>query len=270
MDYYNVLGVIPTASPGDIKQAYRKLAIKYHPDAGGDAEKFKQLTEAYEILKDPHKRANFDHRNARRRNINSVFDDLGATFDFTVNTSNSGQKHHTVRNADLNISIELDLEETLTDVSKTVSIKHTNGERKFVNITVPKGTTSGNLKYPGLGDHRYPTQTPGNLLVKIHTNLHNDFVLQGHDLRTSITISVWEAILGTSLRIKTISGKMVQIQIPAGTQHGTTFNVPGHGIPKHKTDSIGRLLVVVGVKIPQTLSPKQQEIIKGMIIDKEV
>ena len=74
MNYYDVLGVQPTATPQEIKTAYRKLAIKHHPDQGGDADLFKQLTEAYEVLKDPHKRAAFDHANTR--NTWSVFEDL--------------------------------------------------------------------------------------------------------------------------------------------------------------------------------------------------
>lgn len=261
MNYYDVLGVEPTATPQEIKTAYRKLAIKHHPDQGGDSDLFKQLTEAYDTLKDPHKRAAFDH--ATTRNTWSVFDDLDQ---FNVNIKRSGSARQK-RNKDLSIDLELTLEETLTDTSKTVSIKHTNGQRKFVNVTVPRGTINGNLRYQGLGDTLYSDQPPGNLLVKTHVRPHADFELQGIDVKTTVTISVWEAILGTSVRMKTLSGKTVQITVKPGTQHGTVFNVPGHGIPKFKTNAMGRMLVMVAIKIPQNLTTDQLNTIRTMIED---
>ena len=264
MNYYTVLGVEPTATPDEIKSAYRKQAIKHHPDSGGDSEQFQKLSEAYDVLKDPHKRAAFDHRNAR--GAYTVFDDLGATFEFTVN----GQRRRAApqrRNRNLTINLEIELHEALTDASKTVSIKHTNGQRKYVNVTVPKGTITGNLKYKGLGDHSFEDLPPGDLLVKVTTKSHKDYILEGVDLRRRITISVWEAILGTSVTLQTLNGKTVQIQIPAGTQHGTVLNIPGHGLPrfKHKINSMGRMLVEVLIKIPQNLTEKQLNKIKDLM-----
>ena len=261
MNYYDVLGVQPTATPEQIKTAYRKLAIQHHPDQGGDAEKFKQVTEAYDVLKDPHKRAAFDHR-ATRIHINAgdVFDDLNATFTFRQRASQQR------RNKNLSIDVEINLEETLTDTSQTVSIKHVNGKRKFVNVTIPKGTITGSLKYKGLGDQSHEDLPPGDLLVKINTKPHSEYTVDGVDIKRTVTISVWEAILGTSVRIKTLNGKMVQMSVPAGTQHGTVLNIPGHGIPKHRTDdSLGRLLVEILIKIPQNLTTEQLNMIKALI-----
>jgi curved DNA-binding protein len=265
MNYYTVLGVQPTATPEQIKTAYRKLAIQHHPDQGGDAEKFKQVTEAYEVLRDAHKRAAYDHRSTRIHiNAGDVFDDLNNAFTFRQRQSQQP------RNKNLSITVEIELEETLTDVSKTVSIKHTNGQRKFVNVTVPKGTVTGNLKYRGLGDHSVADQPPGDLLVKIVTKPHAEYTLDGVDVKRSVTISVWEAILGTTVRIKTLNGKMVQIHIPPGTQHGTVLNVPGHGIPKHRTnDVLGRMLLEILIKIPQNLTQEQLNSIRKTFIDTE-
>lgn len=259
MNYYSVLGVDPTATSEQIKTAYRKLARQHHPDSGGDAEKFKQVTEAYDVLKDPHKRAAFDHRSTRIHiNSGDVFDDLSQAFSFRQRQTQQR------RNKNLTIEVLIDLEETLTDVSKTVSIKHINGNRKFVNVTIPKGTITGNLKYRGLGDHSHEDQPPGDLLVKVVTKTHPEYFVDGVDVKKAVTISVWEAMLGTSVRVKTLSGKMVQIQIPAGTQHGTVLNVPGHGIPKHRTDdSLGRLLLEILIKIPQNLTQEQLNIIRN-------
>jgi len=261
MNYYSVLGIDPTATSEQIKTAYRKLARQHHPDSGGDAEKFKQVTEAYDVLKDAHKRAAFDHRSTRIHiNAGDVFEDLHQAFAFRQRASQQR------RNKNLSIEVEIDLEETLTDTSKTVSIKHVNGKRKFVNVTIPKGTVTGNLKYRGLGDHSYNDLPPGDLLVKISTRPHPNFVVEGVDVKQSITISVWEAILGTSVRIKTLNSKMVQMAVPPGTQHGTVLNIPGHGLPKHRTDSsLGRLLVEVLVKIPQNLTTEQLNTIKTIM-----
>jgi len=261
MNYYDVLGVKPTATPEQIKTAYRKLAVQHHPDQGGDAEKFKQVTEAYDVLKDPHKRAAFDHRSTKIHiNAGDVFDDLNAAFTFKQRASQQR------RNKNLSIEVEIDLKETLTDTSKTVSIKHVNGKRKFVNVTIPKGTVTGNLKYRGLGDHSHNDLPPGDLLVKISTRPHPVFAVEGVDVKQSVTISVWEAILGTSVRIRTLNGKMVQMTVPPGTQHGTVLNIPGHGIPKHRTEnSLGRLLVEVLIKIPQNLTAEQLNMIKTIM-----
>ena len=261
MNYYSVLGVEPTATSQEIKQAYRKLAIQHHPDQGGDAEKFKQVTEAYDVLKDPHKRAAFDHHSTRIHiNAGDVFEDLNAAF--TFKQRNTQQR----RNKNLSIEVAIELEETLTDTSKTVSIKHVNGKRKFVNVTIPKGTITGNLKYRGLGDQSHEDLPPGDLLVKIVTKPHPKYSVDGIDVKCSVTISVWEAILGTSVRMHTLNGKMVQMSVPAGTQHGTVLNIPGHGIPKHRTENIlGRLLVEILIKIPQNLTVDQLNMIKTIM-----
>lgn len=261
MNYYTVLGVKPTATSEEIKTAYRKLAIQHHPDQGGDAEKFKQVTEAYDVLKDPHKRAAFDHRSTRIHiNAGDVFEDLHQAFAFKQRQAQQR------RNKNLSIEVELNLEETLTDVSKTVSIKHVNGNRKFVNVTIPKGTIAGSLKYRGLGDQSFQDQPPGDLLVKITTKPHPEYTVDGVDVKKTVTISVWEAILGTSVRIHTLNGKMVQMTVPPGTQHGTVLNIPGHGIPKHRTENtLGRLLVEIAVKIPQNLTTEQLNKIKSIM-----
>ena len=136
-----------------------------------------------------------------------------------------------------------------------------------MNITVPQGTVQGNLKYRGLGDHSFDDLPAGDLLVKISTKQHARFIVNGVNLRTSVTISVWEAMLGTSVKIDTLNGKTVQMQVPNGTQHGTVLNIPGHGLPryKHKVHSVGRLLVDILVNIPQNLTQDQVNKIKDMM-----
>lgn len=261
MNYYAVLGLKPDATNREIKSAYRRLAKEHHPDAGGDVEKFKTITEAYNALTDK----NLKTAKKQNRNFDEMFNDLNNTFHTSRQQENRFRK-----NKDLIIEIELDLEEILTDVEKTVSIKQFNGATKFVNVTIPSGTVQGNLKYKGLGDNYYTGIAPGNLIVKTKLKEHNDFTVDGIDLRTNVTISVWEAILGTSVRLNTLCGKIIQVVIPAGTQSGTVFNIPGHGLPKYMDpDTIGKLLLNIAIKIPQNLTLQEISVIKENFINRE-
>ncbi len=264
MNYYAVLGVKPDATNREIKSAYRRLAKKHHPDTGGDVNKFREITEAYNALTDKSQKS---VHTKHSRDFDEMFTDLNNAFYNRQQSEQGGFR----KNKDLVIEIELDLEEILTDVEKTVSIKQFNGERKFVNVTIPAGTIHGNLKYKGLGDNHFSNVAPGNLLVKTSIRRHKDYTIDGIDLRSNVTISVWEAMLGTSVRLSTLCGKNIQVTIPPGTQHGTVFNIPGHGIPKYMNpDTIGKLLLNVLIKIPQNLTKHEITLIKDNFVNREI
>ena len=145
MNYYDVLGLEPTCSPKDIQSAYRNKAKQHHPDSGGDVDTFHAVAEAYEVLKDPHKRAAFDVRNSKR------------------------EYHRARQNKNLAISIDCTLEEILANQEKTVSIRHTDGSRHLVNLKIPQGVNNGTkIKYSELGDTTHINLPAGDLTVTVN------------------------------------------------------------------------------------------------------
>lgn len=275
MDYYNVLGVSPTASNADIKTAYRKLAKENHPDRGGDSEKFKQINEAYDTLKDSTKRAAYDHVQTRSQSnrfynqsqdnaeFNDIFVDLNEVFSgFGFGSQPIRRRQR--RNRDLNISIIVTLEEILNDVSKTVSVRNVNGERKLVNITIPRHCNNGDtLKYKELGDSSMTSLPPGDLFVNIQIEDHPYFKKERENLYYDLTVNLVDAIAGGSPEIHSIEGKKLKVKIPPGTQYGTVMKIPNHGMYT-KSGSRGSLFVKVLVKIPENLTEEQLNIIRRL------
>ena len=271
MNYYDVLGLEPTCSPKDIQTAYRNKAKQHHPDSGGDVDTFHAVSEAYEVLKDPHKRAAFDHRNSRRQNIkintgnmDSVFDDMFTVFGGAGFHPSKREYHRARQNKNLAISIDCTLEEILADQEKTVSIRHTDGSRHLVNLKIPKGiTNSTKIKYSGLGDKTHANLPPGDLTVTVNVNEHEVFVREGDNLKMHLTLGAWDAIIGTVVQINTIENKTINLNVPAGTQYGTTLKISRHGMYS-KPDTRGDLLVQVLVKIPENLTEQQLNICKKL------
>jgi len=267
MNYYDVLGLEPTCSPKDIQSAYRNKAKQHHPDSGGDVDTFHAVAEAYEVLKDPHKRAAFDHRNSRRQNIkintgnmDSVFDDMFTVFGGAGFHPSKREYHRARANKNLAISIDCTLEEILADQEKTVSIKHTDGSRHLVNLKIPKGINNGTkIKYGSLGDKTHSNLPPGDLTVTINVNEHDVFVREGENLKMHLTVSAWDAIIGTVVQINTLENKKINLNIPAGTQYGNSLKIPNHGLCD-KSNVRGDLIVQVLVKIPENLTQQQLNI----------
>jgi len=266
MNYYDVLGLQVDCSPQDITKAYRNLAKEYHPDRGGDQRRFHEISEAYDVLKDPHKRAQFDFHNAKRVNVNTggVFDDMFTVFGSAGFHPSKREYHRAKVNKNLGISIEITLEESLSQQEKTISIKHTNGTRHLVNLKIPQYVTDGaKIKYKGLGDLKYPDLPQGDLTVTVKILPHDKFVREGDNLKMHLTIDVWNAIIGTCVQIITLEDKILNLNIPASTQYGRTLKVPAHGMFK-KDGTRGDLLVTVLVKIPENLSEQQLNICRKL------
>lgn len=273
MNYYKVLGVNENADSDEIKSAYRKLAKVMHPDSGGDSEKFQQLSEAYDVLKDPVKRKQYDMQMRTRSGTSAfsdIFSDLNQSgFTWTVRTKRRSAQ---TKNKDLNVEVSITLAESLEDTEKIISVRHLTGDRKFVTITIPAGTIEGFLKYSGLGDSSIQGLPPGDLHVKVRVNDFQGFDHDGIDLKKHITISVYQAILGGTVTMNSPWGKKLNVTIPPGTQHGTVLNVPGHGLPKFKDpNTIGRLLLTVLIKIPENLTDEQLKMVRRLSeIDNEI
>ena len=272
MNYYEVLGIANTAGPEEIKKAYRKLASQHHPDKGGDTAKFQQIEEAYRILSDPQRRAEFDNPpqptghfnfnfNGNDVNINDIFNQFG--FD------PFGRPQHPFhqqprRNKDIRANISLRLRETLEDQNKTLNIR-TEGSQKNVDIRVPRGITSGTtIKYPGLGDILFGNLPPGDLYITVLIEAEPDYQTSGLDIVTSLTIDCFQAILGSEQTVYGLDGKQFVIQTPQGCQPGTKLKISGEGLWEFQKDVKGSLFINISVSIPKNLTEDQKHLIQSI------
>jgi|TARA_R110000851_G_scaffold296527_1_gene451681 curved DNA-binding protein len=276
MDYYALLGLQQTATTDDIKSAYRRQAKSDHPDIGGDPEKFKQLNEAHDILKDPDKRAHYDHaRNGAGRihvNINGrnhdifsdIFTDMSSTFgDQSGPFAKPRNYRKQTKNKDLNINIVCDLKDTLMQQEKSVSIRHISGDRKIVQITVPRGVKNNDrIRYTGLGDASFQELTPGDLYVTITVSNETNFQIDGNHLYCTHTLNCFDAITGTVVSIKSLDNTTLNVTINSGTQNGTMFSLKKQGLYEHGSPNRGNIVLVVAIKIPENLKQDQLNIIK--------
>jgi curved DNA-binding protein len=269
MDYYNTLGISKSASEADIKSAYRKMAMKHHPDRGGDEKKFKEVTEAYETLSDPQKKQMIDmgvDPNAQHTSYRQ-----GSPFEFHFNTgnfedvfSNFGFGGRPIRkNKTLNVNIEVSLEDILNGRVIDAEIGIPNGSKRLVNIEVPPGIENGQqIRYRGMGEHTLKDVPPGDLIVNILVKQHPVFQRQGDMLMIKKFISPWDAILGSEITIETIDKKTLTIGIPAGTQPDTVLSCRGEGLPNMRTKVRGNLLIKVQIEIPKNLNSEQKDAVE--------
>ena len=265
MDYYNTLGISKSASEADIKAAYRKMAMKHHPDRGGDEKKFKEVTEAYETLSDPQKKQMLDmgvDPNAQHTSYRQ-----GSPFEFHFNTgnfedvfSNFGFGGRPVRkNKTLNVNIEVTLEDILKGRVIDAEIGIPSGSKRLVNIEVPPGIENGQqIRYRGMGEHTLKDAPPGDLIVNVFVKEHPIFQRQGDMLMIKKFISSWDAILGSDITIETIDKKTLTIGIPAGTQPDTVLSCRGEGLPNIRTKVRGNLLIKIQIEIPKNLNSEQK------------
>ncbi len=269
---YDILGVPKGASDDEIKQAYRRLAAKHHPDRGGDTAKFQEIQGAYETLTDPVKRQQHDNPNPFQQGFHQTgpghfeFHFGGGSPEDLFEQFFRGQTpFHTRqarRNKDLRIQLQLNLEDTLVESNRTVSVQTTKGDRFTVDVNIPRGVTSGTtIKYSGLGDNMFDTLTRGDLYVIINVIARADFEINGINLVTTVTIDAIDAMLGCEKTITNIDGKEYVIKIPQACQHDAKFGLAGQGLYHMNTNVRGDLIVVIKVKIP-TLDPEQLNILK--------
>jgi DnaJ-class molecular chaperone len=269
MDYYSTLGLSRGASDADIKKAYRSMAMKHHPDRGGDANKFKEISQAYEFLSDPEKKRIIDM--GGDPNSQGGFRQPGSPFEFHFNTGNFddifgnfgfGQRPMR-RNKTLSINVEITLEDVLAGKEINAEIGMPGSKKKMINIHVPAGIEHGQqIRYEGMGDHSMQDLRPGDLIVNIVVRPHNKFKREGSSIVVDQEISVWDALLGCSINIKTLDNKTLDINVPPGTQSETVFSCRGEGLPNARSRVRGNLLIKLKVIIPRNLSSEQQELIK--------
>ena len=270
MNYYETLGVDKSANPEQIKQAYRRLASKFHPDKGGDTARFQEIQTAYETLSDPNKRQQYDNPQPQHQHFNFNFDsgNLDDIFgNFFGRGANPFQhaRQQPRRNRNIQARIQLGLQETLTDCHKTLNIQTGNNQSRNVDIVIPKGITpSSTIRFPGLGDRMFENLPPGDLLLTVDILRNPNYEVQGLDLTTSLTLDCFDAILGSEQQVVGLDGKVFVIRTPAGCQPGTKLKISGEGLWQFQNDVKGNLFVRINISIPKNLTQEQVNLVRSI------
>ena len=290
-DYYEILGVSKTASDDEIKKAYRKLAVKYHPDKNpGDKEaeaKFKEINEAHDVLSDKQKRARYDqfghagvggagnpfgggaagnpfaggnfNFNGQTFNFDfggasgSIFDDiLGSMFGF------GGAARRPRRGADYQTSVTISFEDAIFGTTVKVS-----GEGKELKVKIPAGIDDGmSVRLRGKGGPAPEGGAePGDLYVRVRVKPHKHLTREGALILSEERIDMVDAALGCEVEVETVDGP-IRMKVPAGTQSGTPFKLSGHGVPFRADGDRGPHIVTILVETPKNLSRKQKELLE--------
>jgi DnaJ-class molecular chaperone len=248
MDHYSTLGVPRTASPEEIKIAYRKLAMKHHPDRGGDHNTIAKINEAYETLSDPAKKQNYDVPQHQGFNFNSSQFHGGNPFEDVF--SQFGMRGMP-RNKDLTLLARVDLKDVLIGKNLVASYRLSTGKQETVEIDVPAGARDGDtVRYTGLGDDGNPRFPRGDLYVKIKVDNVKDWRREDNNLYTKKQVNLFDILLGCAILIETLDDRTVQLTIPKGTKPGTTFSITDYGIPDLHTRRKGNMFVQIEPIIP--------------------
>lgn len=288
-DYYQTLGVKRGASDKEIKQAFRKLAKKYHPDANPDnpnAEaRFKEINEAYEVLSDKEKRATYDRfgtvnpqqawsQNPQQGNpfgsAQSVdFGDLGDLFGSLfggrgrTQTRGSGSPFGSaaaMRGQDIEQKVNITLSEAYTGATRLI----TKGSRT-VRVSIPAGAKTGTkVRLAGEGEASMGGGRPGDLYLVIEVEPDSRFERDGDNLTTEVKIDLFTALLGGEVEVPTL-GRSIKLKIPAGAQSGRRFRLSGKGMPLlNQTDRYGDLFARLLITVPERLTDEQRRLVEQL------
>lgn len=245
MDYYKILNVAKTATQEEIKKAYKKLAMEHHPDRGGSTAKFAEINEAYETLKDPKKRQEYDSPR-QEFNFNSQnFEDIFSAF-----FNNAGMRNR--KNRDLKLTVSITLEEVLTGKDLIANYTLANGQNTTANIKIHPGVQHGEaIRYKGMGDNGISSLPRGDLIIYINIIKHKIFERDGRNLKTVVEVNTLDLILGTKISIKTLTDNQINVNIPKGTNPGTILSVAGFGLPDSRAGITGNLYITIKGKTPK-------------------
>jgi curved DNA-binding protein len=301
-DYYQILGVGRDATADDIKKAYRKLAMKYHPDkAKGDKkqaeEKFKQISEAYAVLSVPEKKKEYDEFGSqvfkdkfsqedifRGFDFSDIFTDAGSESIFSRIFGGQGggrprgrtrsfryggpEAHYEPmqppKGQDLQVEVPITLHEIAFGTDKLVSFTH-QGQMEKISVKIPPGSLPGKkLRLTGKGSPGPMGGPPGDLYVKLKELEHPVFKREGSDLLVDRRIKLSEATLGTKVTVPTLDGKTMSLKVPPGTQSHTKMRLKNYGLPTASGKGRGDQLVRIIVETPANLTKKQKALLEEL------
>jgi curved DNA-binding protein len=294
-DYYAVLGLARGASEADIKKAYRRLAHKYHPDVSkepGAEERFKEVAEAYQTLKDPEKRAAYDSLGShtegqdfqpppdwRRQwqpsedegftvedlDLSSLFEHLRAAGGAGAGARGGRGARMSMAGQDYEVAVPITIDQAYggAEIDLDLNMPEYDAQGRLhrsphsFKARIPKGATDGQrLRVPGKGGKGINGGRNGDLYLNISLLPHPYYRASGHDLYLDLPLSPWEAVLGASVEVPTPGGS-VRLKVPPGTQAARQLRLPGRGLPKPKGGQ-GDLYAVVQIAVPSSVSDRER------------
>jgi curved DNA-binding protein len=281
-DYYKILGVERGASDDDIKKAYRRLARKYHPDVSKEAnakEKFQEVSEAYETLRDKEKRAAYDslgsgfrpgqdfrpppvwfdrfgagrQEDLRDIDLSDLFESMGI-FGRAAGRRGGFGRNVPIPGEDYEMPVRITLEEAARGTERRLQL-----DGAIITARIPKGATDGQrLRLRGKGGAGMNGGAAGDLYLQIALEPHALFRARGHDLEVEVPIAPWEAALGAEVEVPTLEGRLT-MKVPPGSKGGQKLRLAGKGLPKPGAGA-GDLYAALEVVVPATLTDAEKKL----------
>jgi curved DNA-binding protein len=293
-DYYAILGVERGASEADIKKAYRRLAQKYHPDVSKEAgaeERFKEIAEAYQTLKDRQKRAAYDQlgshsagqdfqpppdwrqqwQPADEPGFSAEDLDLSALFEHLRSGRGGSGARMSMAGQDYEVAVPITIEQAYsgTEIDLDLQMPEYDAQGRVhrtphaFKARIPKGATDGQrLRVPGKGGKGMNGGRNGDLYLNISLRPHPYYRATGHDLYLDLPLAPWEAVLGTSVEVPTPGGS-VMLKVPAGTQAARQLRLPGRGLPRPQGGQ-GDLYAVVQIVVPGSVGDRERALYRDL------
>jgi len=296
-DYYKIMGVARDATQDEIKRTYRKLARKYHPDVSKEADaeaRFKELGEAYEVLKDAEKRAAYDQLGANYKGGQEFRPppDWNAGFEFSgggtsggdgadfsdffaslfgreFRAGGAGHVPGHAKGEDHHARILIDLEDTYQGATRTITLRvpsvdaqgHVITRERVLNVTIPKGIREGqHIRLSGQGSAGRGEGKAGDLYLEVEFRTHPIYRVDGRDLYLDLPVTPWEAALGATVKVPTLGG-IVELKIPEGSGTGRKMRLKGRGIPG---DPPGDCYAILAIALPPADTEAAKELYRKM------